>query len=181
MSSLGSEVYCGKLTVRDSLQVAGVVNSSHKVIGQALNQGELHHLGSIFYIKWSAVHQAGELETTSGSTTVTWTTTGKHGLAMGNTVHISALPNNPGVITEVNGVLASELVGTHQVTATPSLYEFSIAVTTQATATGSTTDAVPLVRIDRYRYTDMSNSDPTWTNATTLPSPGHTNTESFYL
>jgi len=174
------DLYCGKLTVRSNLKVTGSITASHKVFGADKNQGELHHHGSIFYILWSSVHQVSSLSTTDTSTTVTWATTAAHGLDHGDTVHISSLPNNPGPITEVNGVPASELVGTHVIIAVPSATTFSITVTTAATSTGNSTDPVPIVRIDRYRHTDMNDSTVSWLNSTTLPTPAHTNVESCY-
>jgi hypothetical protein len=179
MTSLGKSAKCDIFSCSE-LKCTGSVTSTHKIFGAEKNQGELHHLGSIFYIKWSAVHQASSLTTTDTSTAVTWTTTRPHGLVLGDTVHISALPNNPSVISQVNGIPASELVGTHVVTAVPTATTFSLAVTTPASSTGNSTDPVPLVRIDRYKYTDMNASTDSWLHATTLPTPAHTNVEIFY-
>lgn len=180
MSSLGNEVYCGNMTVSQNLRVTGAVTSSHKVFGSSMNQGQLHHNGSIFYIKWSAVHQCTTLATTSGSTTVTWTTNAAHGLSISDTIHIGSIPNNPTAITSVNGIPASELSGTHVVTSTTT-NTLSYTVTTQANVTGSTTNAVPHVRIDRYKSIDLATDDVTWTHGTTVPTPAHTNTETFYF
>ena len=73
MVSLGREAYCGSLKIREDLTVAGRINgdltvggsstAKSKLIGEANNLGELRHNGSIFYIKWSAVHQAASLTT----------------------------------------------------------------------------------------------------------------------
>ena len=189
MTSLGKAAKCDRFScenlivsgsVINDLNVTGSISASHKVFGADKNQGELHHHGSIFYILFKAVHQISSLDTTSASTTVTWTTTAAHGLDSGDTVHISALPDNPGEITEVNGIPASELIGTHVITAVPSTTTFSMSVTSAATSTGSSTDPIPVVRIDRYRYTDMNDSTVSWLNSTTLPTPAHTNVESFY-
>ena len=67
MVSLGKEVYCGSLKVRDNLSVDGRVTARSKLIGEANNLGELQHNGSVFYIKWSATHQAASLATTAAS------------------------------------------------------------------------------------------------------------------
>ena len=88
MASLGPDVYCGQLTIQNNLKVGGAVTSSHKVFGNALNEGQLHHNGSVFYIKWSAVHQCSHLTTANGAATATWTTTAAHNLVLGDTVHM---------------------------------------------------------------------------------------------
>ena len=180
MVSIGTEAHVTKL-IADSIEVAGAVVSGNKQFGPELNQGELHHNGSVFFCKWSAVHQCASLATTSGSTTVTWTTSAAHGLAQNDTIHIGSLPNNPCVISEINAVPASELSGTHTVTAVPSTTTFSYAVTTNADTTGSSTLGVPHVRIDRYKSIDMATNATTWTHTTTLPAPTHTNTENFFF
>ena len=179
MVSLGTQAFCTTL-IADNIQCTGSITAAHKVVGASMNQGELHHNGSVFYIKFSAVHQVSSVANVSGSTNVHFTTTAAHGLSQGDTVHISALPNNPGPITVVNGVPGSELTGTHVITAVQSSTSFTIAVTTPATSTGTSTDAIPLVKVDRYRFTDMNSSTPTWGNSTTLPTPSHTNIEMFY-
>ena len=180
MVSLGTQAYCDEL-VATTIKCSGIITASHKVFGAAQNQGQMHHHGSIFYIKWSAVHQCSSLATTSGSSTVTWTTTAAHGFEVGDTIHISSIPNNPGVITAVNGILSSDLKGPHVILTLPSTTTFSVSVATNADTTGSSTVAVPFVRRDRYRYTDMASNDTTWSNATTVPTPSHTNTETFVL
>ena len=187
MVSLGTEAFCGRLiasesvTVHGSITTTGAVTAAHKKIGSDVkNQGELHHNGSVFYIKWSAVHQVSTFDTTQGSTNVHWTTTAAHGLAQGDTVHIGSIPNNPNPITEVNGIPVDELTGTFQVLATPTAAKLTVQVITAANITSSSNAAVPLLRIDRYRYTDMAASTATWQNSTTLPTPSHTNIELFY-
>lgn len=182
MVSLGTQAFCTTL-IADNIQCTGSITAANKVFGASKNQGEMHHHGSIFYILWSAVHQVSSMATTSGSTNVHVTTTAPHGLAQGDTVHIGSLPNNPGAITEVNGVPASEIEGTHAITAAQSSTSFTIAVgaNAAATASGTSTAATPLVRVDRYRFTDMNSSTATWQNSTTLPTPSHTNIELFYL
>ena len=179
MTSLGKAAKCSRFMC-DDLRCNGSITSTHKVFGAEKNQGEMHHNGSYFYILWSAVHQASELDTTNASVTVTWTTNSDHGLASGDTVHISSLPTNPGEITEVNGIPASDLTGTFVVQSVVTTTSFSVVVGTSATSTGTSTAAIPKIRIDRYKYTDMNSSDATWAFSTTLPSPSHTNAEVFY-
>ena len=189
MVSLGREVYCGALKVREDLTVAGRINgdltvdgsitAKSKLIGEANNLGELHHNGSVFYIKWSAVHQAASLTTVDASDEVTWATTAAHGLAQNDVVHVSAPPPNPTPITEVNGIPAAELTGTFTVQSATT-NTFTVQVATAATSADTSTQAIPLVRVDRYKYTDMNATNNTWTVSTTLPTPSHTNTEIFY-
>ena len=190
MVSLGREAYCGSLKIREDLTVAGRINgdltvdgsitAKSKHIGDANNLGELRHNGSIFYIKWSAVHQVASLTTVDASSDVTWTTTAAHGLAQNDVVHISAPPPNPTPITEVNGIPAADLTGTFTVRSTPTATTFTMQVATAATSAGTSTQAIPLVRVDRYKYTDMNATNNTWSVSTTLPAPSHTNTEIFY-
>ena len=189
MVSLGREAYCGSLKIREDLTVAGRINgdltvdgsitAKSKHIGDANNLGELHHSGSIFYIKWSAVHQAASLTTVDASDEVTWATTAAHGLAQNDVVHVSAPPPNPTPITEVNGIPAAELTGTFTVQSATT-NTFTVQVATAATSAGTSTQAIPLVRVDRYKYTDMNATNNTWSVSTTLPAPSHTNTEIFY-
>lgn len=168
----------GKLNC-DELTVTGAITGSHNVLGADKNQGELHYDGSIFYIKWSGVHRVGTINTTNGSTSIHIGTTSPHNLSQVDTVHISPVPFNGEVITEVSGIPVSEIVGTHVITAVQTTTSFTIQTTTPATSTGTVTNAVPLVRVDRYRYTDM-NSHSYWLDSTTLPTPAHINTELFY-
>ena len=146
MVSLGREVYCGALKVREDLTVAGRINgdltvdgsitAKSKLIGEANNLGELHHNGSVFYIKWSAVHQAASLTTVDASDEVTWATTAAHGLAQNDVVHVSAPPPNPTPITEVNGIPAAELTGTFTVQSATT-NTFTVQVATAATSAGT--------------------------------------------
>ena len=182
MVSLGKEVYCGSLKVREDLTVAGRVTAKSKLIGEPNNLGELHHNGSVFYIKWSATHQAASLATTSASYDVTWSTTAAHGLTQNDTVHISRPPPNPTPLTEVGGIPVADLTGTFTVQSATTT-TFTVQVDSPATVTATFTQAIPLVRIDRYKYTDMAQNNATWNFSTTLPSPSHTNTlnaEIFY-
>ena len=180
MVSIGTEAHVTKL-IANTVECSGVITSANKQFGPQYNQGELHHNGSVFYIKWPAVHQCSSLATTSGAATATWTTSAAHGLSQSDTIHIGSIPNNPGVITEINGIPASELSGTHVVTAVPSSTTFTYAVTTAADTTGSSTLGVPHVRIDRYKSIDLATNATTWTHGTTVPTPTHTNTENFFF
>lgn len=185
MTSLGKFARCKKMSCEtldcNKVTVSGPITGSHKVFGSAMNQGELHHNGSIFYIKWTAVHQIDAIQTGMLNSNVNLETTAPHGLSQGDTVHIGQIPFNNGVISDINGIPASEIVGVHVISAAHTSTNFTIVVPSQAIASGTVTNAVPLVKIDRYRYTDMNDSTGTWLNSTTLPTALHTNTNDFEL
>lgn len=210
MVSLGNLAYCGTLrsndrnvelgTLQDNdkcfkagalsvsktgdIQTTGSIQASHKVLGgDVMNQGEIHHLGSLFYLKWSAVHQIASIETwyppdTDLSSNIELTTTANHGLTVGDTIHIGSIPNQD--VDNVNGIPITDIVKTHVVFSVTNATKFKIN-TTLATTQGMTTIATPHVRIDRYKYIDMSSNAVSWTNQTTLPTPSYTNTEYFYF
>ena len=178
MSSLGPDVFCGQLTIANDLKVGGAVTSSHKVFGNALNEGQLHHNDSVFYIKWSAVHQCSTLTTVNGAATVTWTTTAAHNLEAGDTVHIGS---SVGAVASVNNIPFTELTGTHVITNVPTTTSFTYAVITNADADGTEAAGTPHVRIDRYKSIDLATNADTWTHGTTEPAPTHTNFESFFF
>lgn len=171
MSSLGNEVYCGSLNAKQ-LVVSGAVRATHKIIGaDEMNQCQLHQSGSVFYIKYSSVHQASSIATVNASDSVTITATAAHEILVGDTVHVGSIAP----LTAINGIPAAEFLGTHVVTARPSTTAFEIDLTTAANATATDSNATPIVRVDRYRYTDLTASSATWTDSTTLPTPGYTN------
>lgn len=175
-SSLGKSAYVGRL-VADSIEVKNEVNSSHKVIGSEMNEGSLHHVGSIFFVKWSAIHQINEAETQNGTSSITYTTNAAHGLDVGDTVHINSSFGS----TSVAGIPLAELTGTKVVTAVDSVNKkFTVATITQANDTGNES-ITPLVRVDRYKYIDLNTNVSTWNSSSTEPAPGHTNSEVFYL
>ena len=178
MASLGPDVYCGQLTIQDNLKVGGAVTSSHKVFGNALNEGQLHHNGSVFYIKWSAVHQCSHLTTANGVATATWTTTAAHNLQIGDVVHIG---KPVGAVVSVHDIPFTELIGTHVVTDVPTATTFTYTTTTPANADGTVVAGTPHVRIDRYKSIDLATNIDTWTHGTTVPTPTHTNIENFYF
>ena len=177
MVSLGREVYCGALKVREDLTVAGRINgdltvdgsitAKSKLIGEANNLGELHHNGSVFYIKWSAVHQAASLTTVDASDEVTWATTAAHGLAQNDVVHVSAPPPNPTPITEVNGIPAAELTGTFTVqSATTNTFHFHRASCHRG-------------HVCRQRHLHADNSPPSFGESGLLVCKGQSNPETF--
>ena len=76
--------YVTKLTA-ENIIVSGSVTAQHKKFGPEFNQGEIHHNGSVFYLKWSSVHQCSSLNTTNGAATVTWNLAVNHNLIVGDT------------------------------------------------------------------------------------------------
>lgn len=177
MTSLGKACKTG-LLLCDEIKCTGQIKGGNKLIGPEFNQSHLVNVGSVFYIKWSAVHQCDTLTTTDTSTDVTWTTTANHGLVIGDTIHIGRLQ---GPILAVNNIPATELVGTHVITAVPTTTSFTYAVATAANATSIAPSGTPHVRCDRYKSIDMATTDTTWTHGTTEPAPTHTNIENFFF
>ena len=177
MVSIGKEAYVTTL-IADNVTCSGSVTAANKIFGiDEKNLGEMHHNGSMFYIKWSAVHQITSITTTNNSNNVVITTSAPHGLSTNDTVHISSLLN------DLNGIPATEITGSHIISV--ALFQgqqttFSFTVNTTANNAGTFTSSMPLLRVDRYRYTDMNSSTVTWNNSTTLPTPTHTNIETFY-
>lgn len=175
MVSLGNECYAGKL-MADSIQVRDGAQSSYKKIGPAKNEGEIHHNGSIFYIKWGSIHQVTQVQTTDASAYIKYTSATHGNLQVGDTIHISNSFSGP----DVGGIPVSELTG-EKLVAAKTATTFTIATSTPANTTATHAET-PLVKIDRYKYIDLDLGYPNeWSSSTTLPSPSHTNTEVFYL
>lgn len=175
MASLGSEAIVGRLVAgtisAESITTNQAIQSSHKVIGKEKNHTQIHQKGSIFYLKWSHVEQITSFTTTSGSTSVTITING-HGLATGDFFTIE----NIGAGTpDINGIAFEDIHGARAVSAI-SGNDITFTAGAPATSTGTETSVQPLIRIDRYKFTDMATSDANWSYATTEPTAPHTNT-----
>ena len=175
MTSLGKACRTGILMC-DEIDCTGQIKGGNKLVGPEFNQSHLDHEGSVFFIKWSAVHQCQTLTTTNGSSDVTWTTTAAHNYDVGDTVHIGRLSG----IVAVNNVPAIELVGTQLVTDIPTASSFTYSVTTAANASSTTPSGTPNVRCDRYKSIDMGTDADEWSHGTILPVPTHTNIEMFF-
>ena len=176
MTSLGKACRTG-LLMCDEIQCSGQIKAATKMVGPELNQSVLDHNGSVFFIKWSSVHQCESLSTTSSSRFVTWNTTANHNFEIGDTIHISSA----GLSLTINDIPISELSGTHVVTNNPSATSFSYEVNTAANATSTSSSGTPFVRCDRYKSIDMATDASDWTSGTILPIPLHTNViETFY-
>ena len=182
MTSLGKAAICESLTC-DNLSCTGTITASHKSFGNHhQNRGEMHHDGSCFYLKWSAVYQVSGMTTTSGSDDVVVTTTGTHHLVQGDTVHISDIPLHS--TGNLNGIPVAELTGELVVSGVSSTTEFTIQTTTTADTTaaaGGGTAVDPQMRVDYYLSKDMLQTSAAWQHGTKKPEPLHTNTaDTFY-
>ena len=176
MVSLGDDAYV-KLLTADEIIVSGNVTAQHKKFGPEFNQGEIHHNGSVFYLKWSAVHQCVSVDTTNGAATATWNIAADHNLLVGDVVHIGRILN----VATVNGIPSSEFTGTHVLTVVTTR-SFTYVTTTNANLTGNSTAVTPQMRIDRYKYIDLATHATTWYNSTVVPvTSTHTNVEPFYF
>ena len=176
MTSLGSSARTG-LLLCDEIRCTGQISAVTKKVGPDKNQSFLDHNGSVFYIKWTAVHQCESLSTINSSLSVTWNTTADHHFETGDTIHISESGLSGGTI---NNIPISELIGTHVITNTPNSTSFTYDVFTAANAT-STSSLPPFVRCDRFKSIDMATDVTDWSNSTVLPTPTHTNViETFF-
>jgi hypothetical protein len=138
----------------------------------------------MLHFKYHQYLATSGIKTTNGVAKATFVTTAPHDLEVGDTIEIGSFPSN--LITEVNGIPASELVTpqTHVIIAIESPTEFTISSVTVATSTGTDTSALPLVRINRFIYSDMALATSTpvvWDRRTTKPAPSHTNTAMWYV
>eukprot|EP00966_Prymnesium_polylepis_P300649 6947759-Prymnesium_polylepis.1 len=183
MVSLGSEAYCTKL-VASSIECTGSIVASHKVFGaDSKNLGQAHFIGSMLYFQNHQIHQIDLVATVLNTSEVTITTTAAHGLVVGDEIHMSEVPANPTVFTDVNGMVLSHFTGSHAVTHVDSTTVFRFSAGGNATTTGVAVNVLPLIRIDRYVSTDLaiaSDQPVAWTRGTSVPIPSHTNTELFF-
>jgi hypothetical protein len=184
MTSLGTSANCKKFRC-DSIDCTGSITANHKVFGEdELNRGQAHQHGSMLHFKYHQYHATSGIKTTNGVAKATFVTTGNHDLEVGDTIEIGSFPSN--LVTEVNGIPASELVTplSHVVDTVDTTTEFTILSTTLATSTGTDTSALPLVRINRFIYSDMALATSTavvWSRSTTKPAATHTNTAMWYI
>ena len=183
MASLGKEAYVGRLIASESVTVSGTlqatqsIQSSHKVFGtDSFNLAQMHQKGSIFYLKWSHVKDVTAIATTNGSDNIVLSVAA-HGLATGDSIFIQDLGAATG---DVNGIPFADIKGARVVGTIASVDEIPITADSAATSTASESTITPLIRIDRYKYTDMAVSNATWQIATTEPTPTHTNTNIWY-
>ena len=186
MISLGKSAHCTDF-VCDNLTVNNPTSSSHKILGPALNQGSLHHTGSIFYMKWSTIHQVTSVRTYVGDSgipdnAVEIALSADHLLSGGDTFAIGDLPYTiAGPTTEIDGIPASEIVGTHTVHSIPADNRLRFLTTSNATFASLHTTIIPLLSITRYKYLDMHGSGVAWQHSTTEPTSSFTNTERFII
>ena len=141
-----------------------------------MNLCQIHQKGSIFYLKWSHVKDVTAIATTNGSADIVLSVAG-HGLATGDSIFIQDLGATTG---DVNGIPFADIKGARVAGTIANANEIPITADSAATSTASETAITPLVRIDRYKYTDMAVSNATWQFATTEPTATHTNTNIWY-
>lgn len=173
MISLGQDARVGRL-------IATELQTGTKVLGtDRLNTATIGHVGSVFYLKYSRLHEISQVTTADGLSLVVIHTTAPHGLSDNETVHIGNGVVQPGFI--VGGTItADDLLGTHVVTDINSATSFTIDCGVEATAL-DTAVFTPHLRVDRYKYIEMSDLSTTWAESTTLPIASHSNTiEPFF-
>lgn len=176
MASLGTEAYVGRL-VADSIKTTQSIQSSHKVIGEDKNLVQMHQNGSLFYLKWSHVEEINSFETTNNSQVVVISVTG-HGLQNGDTVHIEKFATG---VADINGIPSESIQGARLVTQIDDSELFRFNAGAVATSSGVVNNVNPLIRVDRYKHTDMAQTNATWVCSTIEPQPSHTNIEEFKL
>lgn len=181
MVSLGKEAYVGRLIASESVEIAGTlktsqsVQSSHKVVGSDdKNLVQIHQTGSIFYLKWSHIEQITSFETNNNSTEVIVVVIG-HGLAPGDVFTIANIAG----IGDINGIIAEHIEGPRTVSAVNDSTIFRFNAGGPATSTGIVYGVEPLILIDRYKFIDMATSSANWSYSTTVPTPPHTNIQTF--
>jgi hypothetical protein len=191
MVSIGNLTYGGKLvlddlevknaistpTITGSTAVSGSVTSTHKQVGSDdKNLVQIHQKGSIFYLKWSHVKHITSIATTSGSKAIVLTVA-EHGLSDGDYFHIQDLGASA---SDVNGIPFEDIKGMRVAGSITDANEIPTNADSFATSTDTDTSVTPLIRIDRYKYTDMARSNADWSFDTTEPTPPHTNTNTWF-
>lgn len=183
MVSIGSLAYGGKLVVdelevKNTISASGSVTSTHKQVGSdGKNLVQIHQNGSLFYLKWSKVEEINSFETVANSNVIIISVTG-HGVSDGDVVHIE---NFSGGVSDINGCPSVSIQGARTVTAVDDSMLFRFNAGAIATSSGVVTNVNPLIRVDTYKYTDMTVRDGLWSCQTTEPTPLHNNIEEFKL
>jgi hypothetical protein len=178
MTTSIDNVFINNLRVLNALTVDGPTTSSHKEVGSdSKNRVQLHQNGSLFYLKFSHVLQIDSFTTTDASTDVLLTLNDTHGVANGSTIHIDTITD----AADIGGIDVASIQGTHVVHAVHATDgdKLSIRLGAAATASEVVTAVQPLVRIDRYKSTDMLTANGLWVASTALPTPSHTNLLTF--
>ena len=183
MTSIGDNVIIPTLTITERLIVNGsmqtngsVEAASHQVFGSDdKNLVQMHQVGSVFYIKYSHFVEINSFQTTANSNVVIIEINGAHAVADGDTVHIDTITD----AASIGGIPVASIHGTRLVHAVDDSTMFRLQLGVPATSNEVTTSVQPLVRVDRYKSTDMRASDGTWTAATVAPTPTHTNMLTF--
>lgn len=154
----------------NNLFVSGYVQSAHKVIvDDDRNAVQMHSHGALFYLKYEHITKIQSFTTTSGSDVVSVRVVNHH-LELNDYIY---LQNMAGVT--INGIAASDLQGTRRVVAAADADNFTFTAGAAATSSGTHIQDIPL-KVVRYKYTDMSHKNGTWTASTFEPAYTHINT-----
>ena len=181
MTSIGDNVIIPTLTITERLIVNGSMETNNSVEAHQIfgsddkNLVQMHQVGSVFYIKYSHFIQIDSFQTTANSREVVIAINGTHAVADGDTVHIDTITD----AVSIGGIPVASIHGTRLVHAVDDSTMFRLWLGVPATSNEVTTSVQPLVRVDRYKSTDMRASDGTWTAATVAPTPTHTNILTF--
>lgn len=178
MTTSIDNVFITNLRVLNALTVDGPTTSSHKTIGaDSKNRVQMHQNDSLFYLKYSHVLQIDSFTTTDASNEVLLTLNDPHGVANGDTIHIDTITG----VADIGGIDVASIQGTrvvHAVHATDG-DKLTLQLGVAATASELVAAVQPLVRIDRYKSTDMLIANGLWVASTALPTPAHTNLLTF--
>ena len=179
MTSIGDNVIIPTLTITERLIVNGsmqtngsVEAASHQVFGSDdKNLVQMHQVGSVFYIKYSHFVEINSFQTTANSNVVIIEINGAHAVEEGDTVHIETITG----AASIGGIPVASIHGTRLVHAVDDSTIFRLRLGVPATSNEVTTGVKPLVRVDRYKSTDMLTDDGLWAASTTRPNPVHSN------
>ena len=178
MTTSIDNVFINNLRVLNALTVDGPTTSSHKTIGaNPLNLVQQHQIGSVFYLKYSHFIEITTFTTTMGSVDVVVTFNDPHRVKGNDTIHIDTITD----AAEIGGIDVAYIQGTHAVHDTDNAdgAQLTLRLGAPATSTDLVLTVKPLVRIDRYKSTDMLTDIGLWAASTTLPTPVHVNTLVF--
>lgn len=141
----------------------------------------MFHVGSLFIIAYTRVHQVAIISSTSGSTRVLITCIGTPQLSADETIVITS--DGITVADQDVGVPRKALSGSFTVVTygefaqSTALGDSSIAIdlASAATLTAFSTNYTPRLKVTRYRYTDMSTKNALWQESTKEPTASFAN------
>mgnify|MGYP007078086426 CR=1 FL=1 len=178
MTTSIDNVFINNLRVLNALTVDGPTTSSHKTIGSdSLNLVQMHQNASLFYLKYSHIVEITTFTTTAGLVDVVVEFNGPHRVKPNDMIHIDKITD----AVDIGGIPVASIHGTREVYAVDGTdgTQLTLRLGVAAASNDIVTTVKPLVRIDRYKSTDMLTDDGLWTASTALPSPVHSNTLVF--